>query len=130
MHSFGQRLRSLREARGWSQERLGFEVGVTGGTVSKWENDRAEPGLNHLRMIRRLFEPDNATLDWLIDDLVHAKGMVAAFTAVRDGTDSVYETSPRLVQSEEEMALLARFRGMPGPRRRGLLTLLLSDTET
>lgn len=43
MEPTGKRLREWREARGWSQARLGTETGVTQGTVSKWESGDASP---------------------------------------------------------------------------------------
>jgi transcriptional regulator with XRE-family HTH domain len=43
MNGIGSRLKEWREARGWSQSRLGSEVGVTQGTVSKWESEDVSP---------------------------------------------------------------------------------------
>ena len=43
MNGIGSRLREWREARGWSQSRLGSEVGVSQGTISKWEHEDASP---------------------------------------------------------------------------------------
>lgn len=128
METFGQRLRSLREARGWSQERLGFELGVTGATISKWENNKAEPGLSQLTQIRRIFEVDQISLDWLIDDLVHANGMVAGHHQIAEGRSSYGNNEAhRIAQDSDEVALLARFRLMRIKQRRGLLDLILDD---
>lgn len=35
--TFGQRIRELREARGWSQEKLAKRSHVTRGSISQWE---------------------------------------------------------------------------------------------
>lgn len=117
MTGFGDRLRKYREARGWSQERVGFELEVTKATVSKWETGRAEPSLDNLVKIRRLYAPYGATLDQLIDD-----GFAVA-EPLWVGEASA-APSPRVARSSEEMALLMRFRGLAAPRQRGLLELL------
>lgn len=41
MSIFGDQLKQARDAKGWSQERVGFELDVTKATVSKWEIGRA-----------------------------------------------------------------------------------------
>lgn len=38
METMGERIRTLRQARGWSQGQLADRVGVTTGAVSHWEN--------------------------------------------------------------------------------------------
>ncbi|SOD53919.1 helix-turn-helix domain-containing protein [Pseudoxanthomonas wuyuanensis] len=124
MSNFGTRLKEFRDARGWSQERLGFELEVTKATISKWETGRAEPGLGNLAKIRRLYALDGLTLDYLIDDAVAAKSHVDASRYVRDAADE----SPRLAQSQDEMALLTRFRALSSSRRRGLLDFLAEGT--
>lgn len=125
MSSFGDRLRQVREARGWSQEKLGFECcEVTKATISKWELGRAEPGLGHLSRLRQIFAPDNMTLDWLIDDAVSGGNLVRAWARVMDGDVERYALSPRLAETSEEVALLTRFRAMTPKQRRGLTDLI------
>ena len=41
--NFAEHLMSLRRQRGWSQEELGNQVGVTRQTVSKWEMGQSTP---------------------------------------------------------------------------------------
>lgn len=130
MSSFGDRLRQVREAKGWSQEKLGFECEVTKATISKWELGRAEPGLGHLSKLRQLFVDDNLTLDWLIDDAVSASNAVRDAQYLRDGEPALYARSPRIAESAEEMALLVRFRQMDARQRRGLVDLLGMNAET
>ena len=43
--SFGQHLRSLREAAGLSRAALARRAGVPAGTLRNWEADRGMPGL-------------------------------------------------------------------------------------
>jgi transcriptional regulator with XRE-family HTH domain len=40
---FGERLKSLREARGWSQQQLADAAGVSQVGLSKWERGLREP---------------------------------------------------------------------------------------
>ncbi|KAF1717669.1 hypothetical protein CSC74_01725 [Pseudoxanthomonas yeongjuensis] len=115
--TFGTRLKEFRDARGWSQERVGFELEVSKATVSKWETGRAEPNLGNLAKIRRLYAADGLTLDYLIDDTY------AAAKSRQYISESTREPA-RAAQSQEEMTLLTRFRASPTARRRSLLNLL------
>lgn len=42
METMGQRIRALREAKGWNQERLATLTGVTVSAVSQWERDETK----------------------------------------------------------------------------------------
>lgn len=119
--TFGTRLKEFRDARGWSQERVGFELEVSKATVSKWETDRAQPRLEHLVKIRRLFAPDGLTLDYLIDG---TRGASKYPGRQRRYVNEAATEVPRTVRSREEMALLTRFRASSPSRRRSLLELL------
>lgn len=119
--TFGTRLKEFRDARGWSQERVGFELDVSKATVSKWETGRAEPGLASLVKIRRLYAADGLTLDYLIDDAYAAPKIRGAMSRyVSEGTREAAKTA----QSQDELTLLARFRAASPARRRSLLNLL------
>lgn len=54
--SFAEHLMSLRKQRGWSQEELGNQIGVTRQTVSKWEMGQSTPELEKLVDLARLFD--------------------------------------------------------------------------
>ena len=43
METFGQRLKRLRKAKGWTQQRLAERIHVDRTTYSKYENDIVEP---------------------------------------------------------------------------------------
>ena len=45
----------LRKKAGWSQEELAAQLGVTRQSVSKWENDTAQPELSKLTIMCDLF---------------------------------------------------------------------------
>ncbi|UOF15587.1 helix-turn-helix domain-containing protein [Lysobacter capsici] len=117
MDTFGSRLRGLREARGWSQEKLGFELEVTGATVSKWETSRAEPNLGHLELFLQVFAQDNVTLDWLVT------GNKSGSTKI-DKPRKGNEPSPRAADTQDEQALLARYRRLSAKKQKMLLGLL------
>ena len=62
--TFGERLMSLRRARGLSQEALGDMLGVTRQTVSKWELGQTTPELEKLVELAKLFD---LSLDALVN---------------------------------------------------------------
>ena len=53
--NFAEHLMTLRRQRGWSQEELGDQIGVTRQTVSKWEMGQSTPELEKLVELSRLF---------------------------------------------------------------------------
>lgn len=65
----GDRLRTLREQKGWTQDEVGALVHTTGRTVGNWERGESEPR-NKLGMLEELFGVDlrtgNATGDQVI----------------------------------------------------------------
>ena len=129
MTTFGDRLRQVREAKGWSQEKLGFELDVSKANISKWELNKGEPRLRHLARLRQLFVGDHMTLDWLIDDAVAAKNMLLSWNHIKDGAAPAYELSPRLAESAEELALLVRYRRMSKRGRRAIVDLMETNAE-
>lgn len=52
---FSEKLISMRKAKGWSQEQLGEQVGVTRQTVSKWELGDTTPEMDKLVALADLF---------------------------------------------------------------------------
>lgn len=61
--NFAENLMSLRRQRGWSQEELGSQVGVTRQTVSKWEMGQSTPELEKLVELSKLF---NMSIDQMV----------------------------------------------------------------
>lgn len=112
MTTFGERLRNLRLLRRWSQERLGFDLGVGKATISKWENGRAEPGFAQLLAIKRLFEAQGISLDYLLDE------PVSLGSPSQDG-----QLLPVQINAEERV-LLEHYRRLSLTHRRALLALL------
>ncbi|AWV05789.1 helix-turn-helix domain-containing protein [Marilutibacter maris] len=113
MEHFGARFKRFRDARGWSQEQIGFELNVSKATVSKWESGRAQPRLENLAEIRRLVAEHGMTLDYLIDGVGSAR--------VGEPGDT-YQAG--VARNAEEVALLTRFRALKPARRKGLIAFL------
>ena len=61
--TLGENLQNLRKEAGLSQEQVAQQLFVSRQTVSKWENNLAEPGVENLKTLARLF---GVTLDQLI----------------------------------------------------------------
>ena len=54
MASIGEWIREGRNARGWSQLRLGRELGVTTTRISNWERGVQEPEEEHRKLLRQV----------------------------------------------------------------------------
>ena len=53
---FNERLMALRKKQGLSQEELGFELGVSRQTVSKWESGQSYPDFQRLVLLADYFD--------------------------------------------------------------------------
>lgn len=73
--NFAEHLMTLRKQRGWSQEELGNQIGVTRQTVSKWEMGQSTPELEKLVELSRIFE---MSIDRLVG-LEEAEGASGTF---------------------------------------------------
>lgn len=54
--SIGEKIAAARKAKGWSQEKLGEEIGVSVQAVSKWENNLSRPDTDRLVKLCDLLE--------------------------------------------------------------------------
>lgn len=88
--TFGTLLRQLREAAGMKQEDLASRVGVTGATISNWENDKHPASYAAVKSLVEVFG------DTRLFEL-------AGFPA--DGYENVFDV---LRQQAEELAELKR----------------------
>jgi len=61
--NFGNRLRALRQAKGWTQEDLSARLGLTKSVVSAYETSLRYPSYDILIRITSLF---NVTSDYLL----------------------------------------------------------------
>ena len=76
---FAENLMALRRQRGWSQEELGSQVGVTRQTVSKWEMGQSTPELEKLIELSRLF---GMSIDQLVG-LEREEGAASSYCKTR-----------------------------------------------
>lgn len=53
--TMGEKILKLRKARGWNQEDLAEQIGVTRQAVSRWESDSAKPDADKIVAICDLF---------------------------------------------------------------------------
>ncbi len=65
METIGKKIIRLRKKAGISQEELGFQIGVSRQTVSKWELDNVKPTTEN---INRLCEYFNVSADYFFND--------------------------------------------------------------
>ena len=63
--TFSEKLITLRAGRGWSQERLAEELGVTRQAVGRWERGECLPDAVGLTGLARVFDIDS---EWLLDE--------------------------------------------------------------
>ncbi|TVT28089.1 helix-turn-helix transcriptional regulator [Salinicoccus cyprini] len=60
---FGNKLKTLREEKGWSQDKLAKELNVSRQAVYKWETNKGYPDIKNLIIISDIF---SVTIDELI----------------------------------------------------------------
>ncbi len=63
--TFAEKIITLRAGRGWSQEKLAQELGVTRQAVGRWEKGAGLPDALGLTALARVFDVDT---EWLLDD--------------------------------------------------------------
>lgn len=76
--NFAEHLMTLRKQRGWSQEELGSQIGVTRQTVSKWEMGQSTPELEKLVELAKVF---NMSIDCLVG-LERGVGVASSYPQV------------------------------------------------
>ncbi len=129
MTKFAERLRLLRAARHWSQERLGFELGVGKATISKWENGQSEPSFAQMLAIKRTFLDTGVTLDYLLDpDVDEIEGTALAAMHVpatlSDAADHLRHAHFPQDFHDDEFVLLAAFRRLTVRQKKSLIGLI------
>lgn len=133
MNSFSDRLRAARIAVGMTQEQLGFALGISKSSVSAWENGRETPSFRFLPRLAQvlavsldeLLEPPNAP----VDEQSSPKPLASRRPPVAKAMRLPPQSDSRSIQTPDELALLQRFRRMPGWQRKALLMLLAPGNE-
>ena len=88
--NFNERLIDLRRKRGLSQEQLGYELGVSRQTVSKWELGQSYPDFQRLVLLSDYYEMS-------LDELVRGVdvGDVRALNESEKQISSIYSDVER-----------------------------------
>jgi transcriptional regulator with XRE-family HTH domain len=73
--SIGERIRTARHDKGWTQDALADAIGVSRSAVAQWETDRTGQGTGHLIRIASVLE---IGLEWLIDGIGRNGPAIAA----------------------------------------------------
>jgi len=63
--TFAEKLTRLRKEHGWSQTKLGQQIGVHIAHISRLENDKSQPSVDLLQKIARAF---GVSMDYLMDE--------------------------------------------------------------
>ena len=56
MQTFQEKVKSLRQKKGWAQEDLAREVDVSLSTIQRWESKGAKPTRHARRQLQKLFQ--------------------------------------------------------------------------
>ena len=67
--TLGENLQKLRKASGLSQDEVARKLYLSRQSVSKWENGQAEPGVENLKKLSRLY---GVTIDELVGNTPEA----------------------------------------------------------
>jgi len=65
MLRIGDKIETLRKAKGWSHEELAEKMGTTPSSVSRWKSGRVTPSAETLAQLAQLFD---VTVDYLLFD--------------------------------------------------------------
>lgn len=84
---FAEKIAELRGARRLTQDELGTALGVSGKTVSKWENGAPEPGIQMLLKLAEFFGVTTDTLLCTGKSVVDHKDPTEALRALYEGLD-------------------------------------------
>ena len=80
--TFGEKLQNLRKGRGWTQEQLAEQIGVSRQALSKWELGAAVPDTENILQLSRLF---GVTTDYLLyDEYDSDRDLPAVHTALTE----------------------------------------------
>ena len=109
VENFGERMKSIREAKKLTQEKLARNIGVSASTIGMYEQNRREPDLETLKKIAKIL---NTSLDYLLN--------LEIFLDKKEKT----QAGIRLSGSETELIKL--FRSVPEDLQRRTLDVLHS----
>lgn len=53
---YGQRLKYLRQEKGWTQSQLAKELSTTASTIGKYEREELQPNIDVIMTLCKIFE--------------------------------------------------------------------------
>ena len=112
MINFPQKLKDLRELRGWSQEELSKRLGVSRSKIGNYEQGTREPRFEDLEAIADVF---NCTISFLVDD---------DYIGPEE-----YKMMQQVNHDEEAKELLGLFENADPVIRQAVLGFLKSSTQ-
>jgi len=62
MTFLGQKILEQRKEKGWTQKKLAAEIGTTEDSIYSWEKGRAEPSIDFIIKLAKIFD---VTTDYL-----------------------------------------------------------------
>jgi len=99
------RLQALRKEKGYSQEQLALELGISRQAVSKWERAESSPDTDNLICLAKLY---NVSLDYLLSTDETVEEIKANNTLLEENNDSNDEVE----EEKEENKIISAFNGI------------------
>ena len=96
MNTFGERLRSEREKRGFNQKEFAEAIGVTPTRLNYWEKDKREPDFPNIRKIIDILECD---ADYLLGTKFSASSFDESKKQVLESIDALSDEQVNAVSS-------------------------------
>lgn len=116
---FGARLALLRTAHGMSQEQVAKVLNVSRSTYSYYESGKSAPSLDSLRLLIRLFCPEDSDYLLLID---HPEGEDAPSKMLH--SDMAEKAPPLAALSRAEKQVVAYVRVLSDAQRKKLMAYI------
>jgi transcriptional regulator with XRE-family HTH domain len=96
----GERLKDLRESRGWKQRNVGDKLNVSRSAISKFENGKQIPSIDILKQYEQLFQVEPGHLvSELIGGTTSKENKPAYYVRKADDShdlDELYKRNPKL----------------------------------
>ncbi len=107
MATFPERLKNMREIRGWSQEELAQRAKLQGTAISHFETGGRSPSFDNLK---KLADALNVSSDYLL-------GRTDSQTIVGPGVDKLYRHAAKL--SGEDLKVLENMAQLLAAKQQG-----------
>ena len=92
--TFGEKLQKKRKEKGWTQEQLAAQIGVSRQALSNWELDTAVPDTKNVLQLSKLF---GVTTDYLLNDDYESDDDLPAVHASNERISSMYRNKARVI---------------------------------